>query len=150
MCSDSYIAKQQKEMAFHLPWNDIARYIAVVCEIPDDQLSEETLSDVLRAHIRDAPCSLAYNLLQSMTAGQGLACVILVVKLIMEIDLPPAELCGSVLKIFISDSGADLTNHLLEHRWGVEGTFGGRLAKIVNKWDKYQEICHHAAMKGLV
>ena len=68
----------------------------------------------------------------------------------MEIDLPLAELCGSVLKIFISDSGADLTNYLLEHRWGVEGIFGGRLVKIGNKWDDYQEICHYVAMQGLV
>lgn len=70
---------------------------------------------------------------------EDLECVIVLVKLIAEHILPPPELCGSILKIFISDSGNDLTNHILDHRWNE---FGKALAKLSNERDKYQQPSH--------
>lgn len=110
----------------------------MVCKIPDDRISEEKLTDVLKAHIRYAPCCLVSDLLGNTAVTHDLHCVTVVVML-LEIDLPPSELCGSVLKIFITGSGKDLTNHLLEHRWEAE-EFGKRLAKISDKWDDYQQM----------
>jgi hypothetical protein len=62
--------------------------------------------------------------------NQDLECIVVTVQLIISGLFPPLELCHSILKIFISYSGAELTDYVLSTSAEAAICFGENLARL--------------------
>lgn len=122
----------------------MARYIETVL-LPDDKHISEAKSGIaLEHHTQYASASLVTKLLDENGENQDLGCIVVTAWLIISGRFPPLQLCHSILKIFISYSGAELTDHILSTTTEAAICFGENLARLSSMCEQGSNRSHDA------
>jgi hypothetical protein len=108
----------------------VARYIETVLLSDNKHISEPKSGFAPELHIQYASASLFTKLVDESGGNQDLECIVVTARLIISGLFPPLELCHSILKIFISYSGAELTDHILSTTAEAAIRFGENLARL--------------------
>jgi hypothetical protein len=126
----TFLDSNQSELCFQINYNDVARYIETVLLSDDKLMSESKSGFAPENHIQYASASLFTKLVDECGENQDLECIVVTARLIISGLFPPPELCHSILKIFISYSGAELTDHILSTTAEAAIRFGENLARL--------------------
>lgn len=92
---------------------------------------KNNLCETLNASLLDAPDSIVEKLID-IDDDHILKAVIVVVELIVNGFLPPPGLHSSILCIFLTRDGNDLTNHLLESQTMAGDRFRENMGKLLD------------------
>ncbi|KAJ5288094.1 hypothetical protein N7478_003780 [Penicillium angulare] len=120
----------QTNLDFEIEFNDVAEYVNVsLCSVHGARVKEEICS-ILDASLLDAPQSVIEKLHEKAEV-QEQKYVKVIILLIVNGFLPPAHLRRPIFGIFLTEQGADLTNHLLEFPSAVVDRFRENLTLLL-------------------
>ena len=135
--------------SLQIEYGNVARYIAATRSLPISEITKEDMSDILLSEISYAPISLTKKLVGDREDNADQECIIAIVKLLVKGTLPPGEQCSSILGIFLTQDGSDLTNELLECSTESTDCFARNLGKLSNEADKSDDALVSAPRKEL-
>jgi len=135
--------------SLQIEYGNVARYIAATRSLPISVITKEDMSNILLSEISYAPISLTEKLVGDREDNADQECMIAIVKLLVKGILPPGEQCSSILGIFLTQDGSDLTNELLESSTESTDCFARSLGKLSNEADKLDEVLVLASREEL-
>lgn len=119
--------------SLQIKYDDVARYIAATDSLPIGEITEEKIREILLSEISYAPISLVEKLVGDREDNSDRECVMAILKLLVKGHLPASAQCPSILGIFVTDDGCDLTNYLLGSQSDEAKCFGVNLAIVGEK-----------------
>ncbi|KAJ5569038.1 hypothetical protein N7450_011524 [Penicillium hetheringtonii] len=119
--------------SLRIKYDDVARYIAATGSLPIGEITEEKIREIFLSEISYAPIGLIEKLVGDREDNPDRECVMTVLKLLVKGHLPASAQCPSILGIFVTDDGCDLTNYILDSQSEESKHFGVNLAKVGEK-----------------